>query len=232
MSAMTKRLKPPFRSVVRELGVWDALQWTFGTECAAMDADELGASSGGQRPALSMEAILEQRFMLGGVKIDTSPGRSDPAEDAEVIASVVRSQLTWHDAVWIADLARAGRMPNAMVGEVPRLLPEEWHGNRHGWRGKASDSAELGDQGWRPVPRRNRKGVIVRDEVRYTPCTWTPTASQIGAARRRYLDWWGHLLTLQIAFRSVGLQRIRITRAMPPMTPWLGGAAASGSGSV
>ena len=106
------RTLPPVRPAgTRALPVRELLEWAFRDERAAFEADEIGASSGAQRQGVSMEHILEQRFMLGGVAIDTSPGTSSPHEDAEVVASVVRAALPWPDAVWVADLARAGREP-------------------------------------------------------------------------------------------------------------------------
>ena len=213
---------PPERKPLpAEMGVWPALCWAFGTECAQMDADELGATSGGLRRAMSPEAVLEQRFMLGNVRIDTSPGRSEPPEDAQVTASVVRAQLRWDDAVLMADRARAGQAPDAMVGVVQRLRPEHWTHGRGGPVGKAADAAELGEEGWRPIPRRNRKGFLVRDVVRYTPCKLLPSSPIIAGARRAYLDWWGNLLTLQVAIRSAGLRRFVVSGEMPPITPWI-----------
>ncbi|TYB83958.1 hypothetical protein [Oceaniovalibus sp. ACAM 378] len=208
----------------RQMGVQAALEWAFATEMAQMERDEVGASSGGQRAGVSMEYILYQRFMLGGVAIDTSPGRSSPADDAEVVASVLRATLLWHDASWLADLARTRCVPDCMAGEVPRLRPEDWAFGRGGRVGRRADSRPLGAEGWPPVERRNRKGAVVYDEVSFTPCTWSPTQSQIAGARRRYIDWWGHLLSVMVALQSAGLERIEVTDAMPPMTPWRKGS--------
>lgn len=110
--------------------------------------------------------------------------------------------------------------PDWMKGAVPRLVPVEWQFNQYGRQGRTADAAELGQAGWGPVRRRNRKGAMVTDRVRYTPCTWSPTARQVASARRRYLDWWGNLLTLQVALRQVGLRRHTVQDDMPPMTPW------------
>lgn len=210
---------PPPRNLPAAMSVRQALEWAFGTERAYFDIDEIGASSGGQRPGMSMEAILEQRFMLG-TPVDSSPGRSSPAVAAEIIASVVRATLHLDDAIWVADLARAGITPDPMVGVSPVLQPVEWHANRYGWHGKTADARALGVEGWQPQPRRNRKGAIVHDAVLYTPCVWLNPPRQIAAARRRYLDWWGHLLSLQAALRAANLAAFEISSAMPPMTPW------------
>lgn len=222
--ARSHRLSPGTSSVPREIGVRGILEWAFSVEKASFEHDEIGASAGSQRLGVGMEYILEQRFMLGGVAIDTSPGKSMPADEAEIVASVVRAQLPWCDAILVAEHARAGTTPNWMPGAVPKLEPREWHGNRHGWFSRTADSRELGAEGWPHQPRRNRKGVIVLDQVRYSPCVWSPTHGQIAMVRRRYLDWWGHLLTLRVALQSVELRRFRVTNAMPPMTPWRAGA--------
>lgn len=211
---------PAPRTVPTEMSVRAALEWAFGVECAYFDRDELLATSGAGRPSIGMEAIIEQRFMLGKVAIDTTPGRSEPAEDADLIASVVRATLRFDDAVWVADLARAGITPDPMIGACPKMQPTEWHCNRYGWHGKTEDAKVLGHAGWSPQQRRNRKGAIVYDVVRYTPCTWSPSLRQIAHAQRRYLEWWGLLLDLQVAIRDAGPRWFTITQEMPPMTPW------------
>ncbi|MBL3610666.1 hypothetical protein [Rhodovulum sulfidophilum] len=110
-------------------------------------------------------------------------------------------------------------MPDWMPDARPRLRPAEWQQNQRRAYGRAADSVELPD-GWQPIPRRNRKGVIVQNHARSPPCVWEPTPARIAAARRAYLDWWGYLLELQAALGAADLARIRITRDMPPMTPW------------
>ncbi|MGB2203177.1 MAG: hypothetical protein ACPH5G_17745 [Pseudooceanicola atlanticus] len=211
---------PPPYEIPAEMSVRQALEWAFLTERASMDADEIGAVAGFGFRGRGAEAVIEERFHLGKRKIDTSFGRSEPAEDAQLVASVLRNELPWYAATWIADLARAGRAPVEMVFETPRLNPVEWHTNQHGRRGRTADAAELGAFGWKPVRRRNRKGIIVAEKVEYTPCHWSPTWSQIAAARRAYLDWWGHLLTIQYALRAAGPRRFSVTKEMPPLSPW------------
>lgn len=200
------------------MGVRGVLEWAFGAEHARLDFDEIEESAGGGRSGIGLEYVLIQRAMIG--QVDTSPGRSSPADDAEIIASVLRAALPWRDALWLADLARAGRSPDPMLGVRPGLVPERWHENRHGTRPATADAAELGTCGWRAQPRRNRKGALVHDPVRYTPCLWRPAPADIAAARRLWLDWWGHLLTVQVALRAVDLRWIEVTTAMPPLEPW------------
>lgn len=205
------------RPVKRRLGIRALLEWAFDTECAGIAFDEM--ADAGALPSFGMEFVLMQRQMLG-TEIDTSRGRSSPADDAEIVASVLRDVLPWPDALRVAELARARRVPDWMPDATPRLRPAGWHCNRHGWHARTTDAAALGEQGWRPIPRRNRKGVVVHDAVRYCPCAWSPSAAQIAAARRGYLDWWGHLLTIRAGLRAVDLSRHAVTDDMPPMQPW------------
>ncbi|MCW2305577.1 hypothetical protein M2324_004004 [Rhodovulum sulfidophilum] len=220
---MTAALRSPLRPAPRSrraMPVREALEWAFGTECARLDHDEIEAVGGtGWRP-FGMEYVALERAQLG-TRVDTSRGRSRPHDDAELIATVVRNVLPWYAATLVADLARAGRTPDWMPDARPRLRPAEWQHNRPNRWGKAADAAALGAEGWQPIPRRNRKGVIVQDAVRFTPCVWTPTQSQIAAARRAYLDWWGYLLEVQAALTAADLARIVVTKDMPPMRPWV-----------
>ncbi|MBL3587636.1 hypothetical protein JMM61_20185 [Rhodovulum sulfidophilum] len=203
----------------RAMPVRAALEWAFGTECARLDHDEIEAVGGtGWRP-FGMEYVALERAQLG-TRVDTSRGRSRPHDDAELIATVVRNVLPWYAATLVADLARAGRTPDWMSDARPRLKPEDWTVNRWGRHAKTADAATLGIEGWQPIPRRNRKGVIVHDAVRFTPCVWDPTPARIAAARRAYLDWWGYLLAVQAALKGADLTRIEVTRDMPPMRPW------------
>ena len=225
---------PPERpQMQREMSIRRALEWAFADECASMDADELGASTGGQRRSRGVEALIAERAQLGSVSIDTSPGRSWPADEAEIIASVLRNTLPWGFAVWMADLARARAAPKLLEDRRPSLQPVSWVHGRGGHRGRKVDlntpgvAENLGlprfgggQEAW--AKRRNRKGVIVHQEVEFTPCRWSPTADQIAAARRDYLRWWGFLLELRAALGGqVG--RITITSAMPQVEPWRAG---------
>ncbi|WP_158963926.1 hypothetical protein [Chachezhania sediminis] len=206
----------PEPRTVRQMGVREALEWAFGTEHARLS---YGEGLGETGPGFGMEYILLQQAELGR-RVDVSWGRSRPADDAELIAAAVQGALPRAEALWLADLARSGTTPDPLVGAVPRIVPEGWHQNQNGWRPATADAAELGPGGWRPQPRRNRKGVIVADAVRYTPCRWERTPREIGAARRRYLDWIGHLMTVLAALQHVPLTWVELTDDLPPMTPW------------
>lgn len=220
LSTPIERPKPEPYTLPAEMSVRQALEWAFGSEKARLDVDAIGATSGGQRPGRGAEAVLIERAHLGGVRIDTSPGTSDPAEEAEVIASIVRESLAWRDAVWVAELARTAQRPDYMSDARPRLVPLDWVWGRGVCRGRTGDAAKLGGQGWPHQPRLKRNRVLVYDPVLFTPCTWAPTAQQIARARRSYLEWWGHLLTIRQALRATRLRRFEVNTAMPPMEPW------------
>ncbi len=222
----------------QSLSVQAALEWAFAVERASMDVDEIAASTGGARRARGVEAMIAERASLGAVSIDTSPGRSEPADEAQEIASLLRHALPWRDAVWLADLARARSAPDLLDHMVPRMQPVGWVHGRGGPVGRKVDLAEgpaavaLGlpvRGGWPEgaCTRRNRKGVVVRDPIPATPVRSSITVDMIARARRLYLDWWGHLLTVRVAL-GARIGRIEITDEMPDMTPWRGTEPAGG----
>lgn len=208
---------------VRRMGVRSALEWAFGVELAGLDFDEF------LQPSVGIEFVLMQRAMLGQ-EIDMSRGRSSPAEEAELIAAVVRSALSWRDAVWVAELARTGRAPDAMVGVTPRLEPVDWTCNRHGWFGKCVDLAdprqrrEVGvpvGECWPARWRRSRRtGFETRQPSDYVPCRWVPGADKIAQARRSYLRWRGALDAVGHRLRGVDLRWVAINDELPPARPW------------
>ncbi|RAP39368.1 hypothetical protein BYZ73_20910 [Rhodovulum viride] len=218
MTAAARVRVPPASRTRRAMPVRAALEWAFGTECARLDHDEIEAVGGTGWRSYGMEYVALERAQLG-TRVDVSRGRSSPHDDAELIATVVRNTLPWYAATLVADLARAGRTPDWMPDARPRLRPDEWQHNRPRLWAKSRDSSEAPD-GWQPIPRRNRKGVIVHDAVRFTPCHWDPTPGRIAAARRAYLDWWGYLLSVQAALKGADLLGVSVTGDMPSMTPW------------
>lgn len=210
---------PPAREV-RRMGVRAALEWAFGVEHARLAYGSLGGQG---LPGFGTEFLLLERGMLGQ-QVDVSPGRSLPADDAELIADAVQNALPPLSAFRLADMARAGLMP--WSGEVaPRLEPRDWVCGRAGkWRGRTADARQLGAEGWPLMERVNRLGRRVREPVKYTPCRLTVTAQQIARKRREHLDWWSDLLTVRTALQGVDLRWIEITSEMPPLTPWRKGS--------
>jgi hypothetical protein len=208
---------------VREMSIQRALEWAFRDECARVEFDELGETSGGLRGGVDGIWLMMQRGQLG-CKIDGG-GWSEPASDAELIASAVTNLPIGYGgremAIRIADLARAGLEPDWMRGERPKFLPRDVHQNPSGWRAATSEAHHLGCEGWPPVERKGRNGKVRVEPVLYCPVCVMPTPGQIARARRVYLDWWGALLWLRTELVSLNiLSRVRITDAMPSMTPW------------
>lgn len=194
----------------RSGGVWDALCWAFGVELASVDfEDELVQSQ-----SVGMEWVMMQRAQLGGVRIDGG-GRSSPHDDADLVAAAVASLPSSYGgrgmAVWIAELARAGRYPDWMPGAAPRCVPRAWRQTKHGVFAATEACGTDMVTG--------RRGTVTL-ERRMCPVTYHPSGAQIAARRRAYLDWWGALLWLRPDLERMSLGSWTLTNAMPPMTPW------------
>lgn len=207
----------------RPMPIQRALEWAFGTEHARLEFDEFGETSGALRDGVDGIWIMMQRGRVG-CTVDGG-GWSAPADDADIIASAVSNLPEAHGgrkmAAEIAGLARAGIAPDWMRDARPRYVPVEIRTNRHGDFAATADARHLGSQGWPAQARTGRKGRVHMDPVLFTPVKLVPTASQIAAARRRYLDWWGALLWLAGDLDALQiLGRVEITGGMPPMTPW------------
>ena len=196
----------------RDLSILQALDWAFRVEFARLEFDE-GAD--GARAGVSTVWVMMQRGAIG-CQIDGG-GVSAAHDDAQIIASYLAALPVARGgrgmAAYIASLARSGLHPDWMQDLRPRCVPREWTQNQHGPRARAEvlRSSNSMDRG--------RK--VERDE-HWCPVMYTPSAAQIGAARRNYLDWWGALLDLRgdlIVGRA--LRTIRLTRALPPLNPWL-----------
>ncbi|WP_149866425.1 hypothetical protein [Tropicimonas marinistellae] len=203
------------------IAVQELLEWAFAVECASLDFDEFAPGR-----CVGIEAVLMEQARLGA-KIDGG-GWSPRATDAEIVAAVVCGMPVQRGgrrmAVMIAELARARQVPDWMPGAVPRLAPAEWkRASRHGGPMARTDVAGHWDEEkWLRNPKNPTTRIrrVKRHEIRFCPCRWTPSNERISAARRFYLDWWGALLHLQDALRSVGLDGFKVTSVMPPMTPW------------
>lgn len=204
--------------ISRSMSVQRALEWAFRDECARLEFDEIAESSGGVRVGVDAIWLLMQRGLLG-CKIDGG-GHSEAASDAQIIASIVAQMPPEHGgqkmAITVAELARGGMVPDWMRDARPAYHPADVSQNQYGWTAKTEDSAHLGSRGWQPVERKGRKGRVLKEPVLYCPVYVSPTASQIGRARRQYLQWWGALLWL----RSELSRFMDITTAMPPLSPW------------
>ena len=196
----------------RLMSIRAALEWAFGTECARLDFEDRH-----YRDQVSTIWVMIQRGNLG-CKVDGG-GHSAPADDADIIAGAVAALPEAHGgramAARIAEMAAGCLVPDAMVGAVPRCVPTGWErGSRHG---QFAETEKLGKIEYVDRGRRRLADVVV------CPVSYTPTWSQIHAARRFWLQWWGALLHLQTELQGQGgLASIALTPTMPPMTPWRG----------
>lgn len=204
----------------KEVSILELLYWAFQREFADVSFD-VYRDTDQIPPSYGMEYILMQQAQLG-CRVDTSRGSTDPHIDAQMVANALAVLPEGrHMAIHIADLARVGLVPDWAEDDQPRIYPDEWHVNRYGKRGKTNRASRLGSAGWPDQPRRNKKGVIVHDEVKFTPCHWHPTGAGIARARRDYLGWWGALLSLSTTFQICNnLTCYWVTDEMPPMSPW------------
>lgn len=196
---------------VRHLPVQAALEWAFGAEKVRLDFGDVPEWHNGTDTVWR----LMQRGLVG-CEIDGG-GRSPAHADAEVIASFVAALPAEHGgrgmAVRVAELARAGLVPDCLAGAQARCVPVAWHRANQG-----DPMARTEVVGEVETVHRGRR---VRRPVLACPVTYAPSAQQIGAARRGWLDWWGALLHLGCALRASGrLESVVVTPDMPPMTPW------------
>ncbi|TYB83950.1 hypothetical protein [Oceaniovalibus sp. ACAM 378] len=195
----------------REMSVKGALEWAFGVEHAQLEFDEVAAVGGLGLPGRGAEARLMEQGALG-CNIDTFRGRSHPHDDADLIASVVRNSLLWFQSVRVAELARAGCVPDWMPEARLQCVPVAWRkSNQHG---ATARTEEVGR-----ITYRTRRGTITKPLL-VCPVTYSPTGAQIAAARRSYLEWWGWLLDVRVGLAAVDLGRIHVTDVMPPLRPW------------
>ena len=214
-------LRPGRSTVPREMSAVEALEWAFGREKVRLDLpDPRSAEERGY--GFGMEYVLLERAKLGGVKIDTSIGRSSPHEDAETIAAVLANLPDivggTRMAVCIAELARAGLQPDWMPDAQPRLEPVER--NRKG-QAKTEVCDVIRERRRMGGGRRGLRWAMRKVEVRWCPCRWAVDRAQISAARSAYVRWWMALDRVRLDLKASGLVRaFKVTDDMPPATPW------------
>lgn len=116
-------------------------------------------------------------------------------------------------AVRVAELARAGRVPDWMRDARPRCVPSAWRNTKHGVFAATETCGQV------EVIHRGRR--VVHPLI-MCPVTYTPTSQQIASARRDWLAWWGALLHIGYELRCYArLSTVEVTQDMPPMTPWI-----------
>lgn len=190
------------------------LEWAFAREKAALEFDEVGggASVGCDSTRRIMEAMALSTGEPGScLRVDQSGGRSLPHHDAEVVVSVLRRSVPWSVAVQVAELARTCACPRWDIGPQ-RMVPCGWRGANQNRR--LAKTEVIGE-----VRYRTRRGEV-RKAVTVCPVTVEPSASQVAAARRRYLDWRGALMDVQAGLRGVTFDLFELTDALPALAPW------------
>ena len=204
-------LARPRRGAVVDVGIWDLVQWAFQVEGASLNFDEVGV-----RRNVGIEWILIEQARLG-CRPDGG-GRSDPHPDADVVASALAVLPEAYGgpgmAIAIAEGARLGQVPDWRPSPSPRCEPSGWRQTKHGtfavrrlWTGPGRTYTTEAQQ---------RKGYGFA-----CPVFFRDTATEIGRARRAYLQWWSalnevrHCLTI-----GLSLSAFRLSDAMPDLQPW------------
>lgn len=203
--------------VKRALGVQAALDWAFRVEQAQLelpppkDVTEEGFGFG-------LEYVLLQRAALG-CKVDGGQHKmgSYTHPDAEVIAATVAGMPDSlggiRMAIQVAELARAGMIPDWMSGVVPRCVPMETKKNQHGER---ATTIVVGTE------RVKARGKWRTVDLLACPITWRPHPEQILSARRGYDEWWLALNWVRDGLQAGRMLReVEVTVSMPKMQPWL-----------
>jgi hypothetical protein len=190
-----------------------ALEWAFGVEHASLDFAEAWGDNA--RPGVSPLWTVMQRGALG-CKVDGG-GWSAPARDADIIASAVAHLPADVGgraiAIRVAELARAGSVPDWGRDLRPRCIPVAWRCENQ--FGPSAATEIVG------VERIRNRGRVRDFPVLACPVTFTTTAARIGAARKQYHDWVEALARLAMDLRARGiLDRVTITAALPDPEPW------------
>ncbi|OIQ32317.1 MAG: hypothetical protein BM562_05460 [Alphaproteobacteria bacterium MedPE-SWcel] len=203
----------------RPVPVLELVEWAFQREKVSVEFDEIERETG-TRPGVGMEYILMEQARLG---CRVQGGGTSPAHhDADIVASTLavlpESCGGRRMAIWVAELARAGRRPEWQA--EPQVRPLATTTNRHGTRARTADAADLGHAGWPHQPRRKRTGCVVLEPVAYSPVEIRPTAREVGAMRRAYLQWWSALLEIKTALQISHLTAHVVTDVLPVSAPW------------
>lgn len=211
----------------RQFNIMQALEWAFLREKAQLVFPDDSAPED-RGFGFGMEYVLIQRAKLGGVRIDTSPGVSDPHIDAETIAGTVAALPEWAGgrrmATIVAEHARTRSAPDWMPDATPRIEPREWaRANQHGQQGKTERIGTYIETITTRHPRNPARQIKrnLRHEIRWTPISYRPAPREIERAREAYEKWWEAIDAIRFALSQSRLFDVTITGYMPPRRPWL-----------
>ncbi|QOL80553.1 hypothetical protein [Pseudooceanicola spongiae] len=202
---------------VQAVSILQLVEWAFQREFAQIDLDRVDDPYGAMfdtAPSFGMEYLMIERARLG-CKVDGG-GRSEPHPDADAVASALAVLPEGHGgrrmALRIAELARAGEVPNWRMSETPRVVPVEWRSTKHGEFARTESGGMLSYIS---------RGKLREVETRYCPIRVINPPRDASRLRRDYLGWWGALREVRDSFRIYGgLTSFVVTEAMPPRTPW------------
>lgn len=208
-----KAMRDTMGRVRKEISIQRLLEWAFADECAQVDFESEGTLAAGYGYIGNAYRMMQRGEL--GCRIDGG-GRSWPDADADIVAGAVAALPEGCGgrgmAVQIAELARARRVPDAMVDAVARCVPLGWRQNQHGPRAATQVIGHGVDCSGRKVKRY---------EVLVCPVGYTHTAADIARARRNYLQWRLALMELRQTFViHNNLSRWMLSAAMPSRTPW------------
>ncbi|WP_216647016.1 hypothetical protein [Roseovarius sp. THAF27] len=201
------------------ISIRSLLEWAFAVEHAQLEYDDL-RDTGIVREyaARSQTANVCDMLAIGkdgargiGVRVDATPGRSYPHEDADLVAAMVKIALPWRLATMVAELARAGRTPDWGQDMRPRVEPREWRNTRHGAYAKTE---KMG------VVQYVSRGRVRAAPLMACPIVYRDTAQEIARVRRGYLEWWSALLSVRCALANNEMRRFALTETMPCQRPW------------
>jgi hypothetical protein len=155
-----------------------------------------------------------------GCRVDGG-GRSDPHHDADQVAAALAVLPEVYGgrrmAVQIAELARAGQAPDWMGDASLKCEPVDVRRSKHGVYAATEPCREIGVR-W-PADQ-----LGVKADGRVCRVTYSGDARQVGAARRRYLAWYGALLQLRHNLQTAcHLTSFVLTDRMPERAPWTKG---------
>ncbi|WP_306133344.1 hypothetical protein [Roseivivax marinus] len=206
----TPRLRPG-RSEKRQVSIWELLVWAFHWERVSLDFDEISSTSG-TRPGVGMEYILMQRHNLG-CQVDGG-GRSEAHPDADLVASAVAALPEGcggrRMALWIAECARAGVLPTVPEHTAAKCEPVAWRRCKHGRF--AERSFWNGDGRVARWPANH----LGKEDGYVCLVTYSGTAREVAAQRRRWIEFRLALLELRETFRvCANLSAFEVSEKVP-----------------
>lgn len=205
------------RSGKLEVSALQLIEWAFQREKIGLDFDEIERETGA-RPGVGMEYILIEQAKLG-CRVQgggSSPRHHDADMVAASLASLPEACGGRRMAVQIAELARVGEVPDWMAGARATCEPVAWRRCKHG-AFAVTEVCRVPGLRW-PADQLGKKA-----DGSWCRVSYSNTARDVAAARRRYLDWYRAIHHLRFIFqKACHLTSFTVSDALPPRTPWKG----------